>query len=317
MTIDLWNKAKAVVTYEFTRSLRKASQLSGVSKSSISRWRHETRIKRVQRVKPANVEIHASLLDFVAARPSCRLEDMRSHVASKFGRTLSITTAHRLKKAAGITRKRLVRTVDPVLASPDALARVRDALDQSGTVAIDETCFYVLDRPRYGYAVKGRRARILTAQPRKVSGVRRCTVLAAMTSDGVVDFDVIEGSCNQQLFAAFVSRLGAPSGTCLLMDNVRFHDTTLVRAAISGRGFQAVFTPTYSPWSNPIEMAFSKMKAAYRSHCESNPSCDVDDFVGRLVGSLFSVTPQDCRSYFEHVKSLVAGPLQDVARRLG
>jgi transposase len=100
------------------------------------------------------------------------------------------------------------------------------------------------------------------------------------------------------------------------MDNVRFHDTAQVRRAVSGRGFVSVFTPPYSPWCNPIEMAFSKMKTTYRAHCETNPSSDVDDFVGRLLGSLHSVTAEDCRSYFAYTLRLVTGPLDEVIQRL-
>lgn len=241
---------------------------------------------------------------------------MRAHVEGVTGRRISLTTAYRIKAAASITRKRLVRTVSPTLASQEAVDRVRDALVLPGTIAIDETCFYVVDRPRYGYATSGRRARILTGVPRKVGNTRRCTVLAAVSSSGLVDFEIVAGSCDQRIFAAFVSRLDAPQGTRLLMDNVRFHATALVRAAVADRGFVAVFTPPYSPWCNPIEMAFSKMKAAYRSHCEANPSHDVDDFLGRLQGSLHSVTAEDCRAYFAYTLRLVTGPLDEVVGRL-
>jgi transposase len=207
--------------------------------------------------------------------------------------------------------------VDPRKADQAIVDRVRDTLSSRKVVSIDETCFYVVDRLRYGYAVRGRRARLMTDKPRKVSNVRRCTVLAAIASDGVVDFELMEGSCNQDVFSRFVSRLDVPIGTVLLMDNVRFHDTKRVRDAISARGFESVFTPPYSPWCNPIELAFSKIKTAYRTHAQSHPSSDVDDFVGRINGSLMSVSDRDCKAFFSHVMSLVSVPLDRVAMLLG
>lgn len=317
MTIPLWTKAKAVVTYDFTRSLRSAAEHAGVSKSSVSRWRHDIHVHKVSRRRTVPTWAARDLVSFVTRNPLCTLHDMQRHLESVSGRRPSLTTVHRIKTACKITRKRLTKMVDPRTADPAAVTRVCDALATEHVVSIDETCFYIVDRLRYGYAVRGRRARVMTGRPCKVRNVRRCTVLAAISSDGVIDFEMIEGSCNQDIFSRFVSRLNVPSGTQLLMDNVRFHDTRRVREAIRDRGFQAVFTPPYSPWCNPIELAFSKVKTVYRTHAQSHPSSDVDEFIGRVNGSLMSVTARDCRAFFSHVQTLVSVPLDHVATLLG
>ena len=95
----------------------------------------------------------------------------------------------------------------------------------------------------------------------------RCRAVA-VGARGVVAWELMRGRANSQSFAAFVTSLphardGGPRH--VLMDNVAFHKTTLVRDALARRGLQALFTPPYSPEFNPVEMAFSACKARMRS----------------------------------------------------
>jgi len=59
----------------------------------------------------------------------------------------------------------------------------------------------------------------------------------------------------------FSSRL-LKRGDIVVMDNLPAHKITGVRAAIANAGAQLRYLPPYSPDFNPIEMAFSKLKAA-------------------------------------------------------
>ena len=47
---------------------------------------------------------------------------------------------------------------------------------------------------------------------------------------------------------------------CLVMDNLRVHHSKLVIERMDELGFEYVFTPSYSPDLNPIEMMFSVFK---------------------------------------------------------
>jgi transposase len=54
-------------------------------------------------------------------------------------------------------------------------------------------------------------------------------------------------------------------GDLLIMDNLRPHKATGVRAATEAAGASVMFIPSYSPNLNRIEMAFSKPKALLRA----------------------------------------------------
>ena len=51
---------------------------------------------------------------------------------------------------------------------------------------------------------------------------------------------------------------------CLVMDNLSVHHSHAAIERIDELGFEYVFTPAYSPDTNPIEMVFSMFKARLR-----------------------------------------------------
>ncbi len=68
----------------------------------------------------------------------------------------------------------------------------------------------------------------------------------------------------------------------------------MVSAAIEAAGGRVLHLPPYSPDFNPIEMAFSKLKALLRARAERSVDA-LWDSVGKIV-TLFK--PQECANYF-------------------
>jgi len=67
-----------------------------------------------------------------------------------------------------------------------------------------------------------------------------------------------------------------------------------VREAIEAAGASLLFLPPYSPDFNPIEQAFSKLKAHLRKAAERTIH-GLWNAIGRII-DLF--TPQECANYF-------------------
>ncbi|MFG1343250.1 transposase, partial [Xanthobacter autotrophicus] len=57
-------------------------------------------------------------------------------------------------------------------------------------------------------------------------------------------------------------------GDMVVMDNLGSHKGPQVRAAIEAAGAGLLYLPPYSPDFNPIEKAFSKLKALLRKDAE-------------------------------------------------
>ena len=68
-------------------------------------------------------------------------------------------------------------------------------------------------------------------------------------------------------FAAYVEHLLCPTltqGQIVILDNLSVHKRADIRQQIEAAGCQLLFLPAYSPDFNPIEQAFSKLKAWLR-----------------------------------------------------
>ncbi len=108
---------------------------------------------------------------------------------------------------------------------------------------------------------------------------------------------VIDGPINRDAFTAYVRQLLVPDlapGDIVIMDNLSSHKTPAVREAIEAVGATLLFLPPYSPDFNPIEQAFSKLKAHLRKAAERTIH-GLWNAIGRII-DLYS--PAECANYF-------------------
>ena len=77
------------------------------------------------------------------------------------------------------------------------------------------------------------------------------------------------------------------------MDNPSSHKAPAAREAIEAAGARLLFLPPYSPDFNPIEQAFSKLKAHLRNAAERSID-GLWDAIGRIL-DLYQ--PHECANY--------------------
>ena len=98
-------------------------------------------------------------------------------------------------------------------------------------------------------------------------------------------------------FVAYVEQALVPTlapGDIVVMDNLPAHKPVAVRYAIEAAGAELRFLPPYSPDFNPIEMAFSKLKAFLKKAAART----VDDLWGAIAKGIDTFTPTECQNYF-------------------
>ena len=160
-------------------------------------------------------------------------------------------------------------------------------------IFIDETWATTNMARRYGRAPKGERLR---------AGVphghwKTTTFVAGLRLTGMIAPMVLDGPINGRAFQAYVDQVLVPElepGDIVVMDNLGSHKGADVRAAIEAAGARLLYLPPYSPDFNPIENAFSKLKAMLRKAAERT----VDGLWNRIGALLPSFTPQECANYF-------------------
>jgi transposase len=108
------------------------------------------------------------------------------------------------------------------------------------------------------------------------------TFTAGLRINGLTAPMVLDGPMDGEAFRAYIEQVLAPTlhpGDIVIMDNLPAHKVHGVREAIEAVGASLLYLPPYSPDFNPIEMAFSKLKAllraaAARNICQIASNCD-------------------------------------------
>jgi transposase len=78
------------------------------------------------------------------------------------------------------------------------------------------------------------------------------------------------------------------------MDNLSSHKRASVRTIIAATGARLAYLPPYSPDFNPVEMAFSRLKALLRKAAGRT----VDSLWHAIGGLVDLFTPQECANCF-------------------
>jgi transposase len=162
-------------------------------------------------------------------------------------------------------------------------------------VFIDETGIDTRMTRAYGRAARGRRV------PGKVpwGHWRRLTVIGALALDGVVASMSIAAATSTAVFLAFVEQVLAPAlrerpGTVVVLDNLAAHKAEVVQAALDAAGLGHRYLPPYSPDLNPIEQAWSKLKARLQAEGARSPEA----LETALGPALATISPQDAQGWF-------------------
>ena len=83
-------------------------------------------------------------------------------------------------------------------------------------------------------------------------------------------------------------------GDQVIMDNLPAHKVAGVKQAIEAAGATRLLLPPYSPDFNPIEQAFSKLKALLRKAAART----VDDLWAAIAEIIELFTPTECANFF-------------------
>lgn len=166
-------------------------------------------------------------------------------------------------------------------------------LDPCKLIFIDETGASTKMARLRGRAKRGQRCR--AAIPH--GHWKTITFTAGLSLNGVVAPMVLDGPMNGEAFLAYICQVLVPElqkGNVVIMDNLPAHKVKGVRDAIEGTGARLIYLPPYSPDFNPIEMAFSKLKAALRKAAART----IPELWDVIAEAIEQYKPEECVNYF-------------------
>lgn len=124
------------------------------------------------------------------------------------------------------------------------------------------------------------------------------TFIAALRHDRLDAPWVIDGPMNSGLFERYVETQLAPTlqpGDVIILDNLSSHKSPKAAQILRDVGAWFLFLPPYSPDLNPIEMAFSKLKALIR-----RAAARTYDDLWRTAGEVCDLfTEDECYNFFK------------------
>jgi transposase len=162
-------------------------------------------------------------------------------------------------------------------------------------VFVDESGVTTEMTRRYGWAP--RPERVSEAVP--AGHWRTLTVLAALTTRGLLASMTIESPTDGDVFLAFVEQVLGPRlepGHLVIVDNLGAHKVAGVRPLIESRGAQLLYLPPYSPDFNPIEQAWSKLKQLLRGA----KARLLDSLEPAVAQAITAITAENAHAYFRH-----------------
>ena len=105
---------------------------------------------------------------------------------------------------------------------------------------------------------------------------------------------------NRAAFEVYIETQLAPClqpGEVVIADNLSSHKSAVAQALLKAQGNWLLFLPPYSPDLNPIEMAFSKLKA----HLRRMKARTFDTLFASVAETCKLFPQQECKNYFSAV----------------
>ena len=125
------------------------------------------------------------------------------------------------------------------------------------------------------------------------------TFVAGLTRNALTAPFVIDRPMNSAIFKAYLEQCLVPTlrrGDIVVMDNLSSHKSVEVRQIIEAAGAKLLYLPPYSPDFNPIEQAFSKLKAHLRKAAERS----IPALWDRIGTVLETFSAAQCQHFFRH-----------------
>ena len=168
-------------------------------------------------------------------------------------------------------------------------------VDPATVIFLDETSTQITLTRTRGRAPRGER--VVGAVPRNHGA--NITCLVAVSPGGMQAPCVFEGAVTSALFVRWLGDWlvpALPRGTTLVLDNLSVHHHADVRRVIERAGCHLIYLPPYSPDFNPIELAFSKLKAFLRGV----GARAFEPLVQAIGAGLDRISRSDIASYYRH-----------------
>ena len=158
---------------------------------------------------------------------------------------------------------------------------------------VDETGAATNMARRHGRRLRGHRLRCGVPH----GHYKAITFVCGLRLRGVVAPKAYDRAMTAAMFEAWLERHLLPTleeGDIVVLDNLQAHKSPRVAEILATKNCTVQYLPPYSPDFNPIEKAFSKLKALLRKAAERT----VSGLHQAILRILAAFTASECANYF-------------------
>ena len=231
---NLGFREATIVLYSYLKNMKKTADALNIGVATVWRWLRNG----IHPVKRTKVALSETLLAFVNLKMKEKnhmtQKEMKELIYSSFDVCVSRQCVATMFNVLGLTRKRLrkrgwidkTKQVQRLEEFANKLDFVRS--NNKNIVSIDEIGFDQRMTPVYGYSLKGTKAINFTHPTNR----KRINVIMAIDDYGKKFYKLFVGPVSRTEFSTFIKDMPWPSETSLIMDNVSFHKTEVVRKTV-------------------------------------------------------------------------------------
>ena len=294
-------------------SVRQVAKQNFVSPSTVERlvykYRTTGEVVSLQDKHGPDIKLSSQeeliVLELFLSKPGIYLREVQQELFDATRTGVHCSTLCRTAKRLGLTKQKMkrvaIRRSDVIRAE---YMSEMSAFDPNMLVFIDETGSVKRNAVReYGYGLRG----ITPVQHHIVVHGQRISSIGILTTDGIEDVYIVEGNVNGEIFLGFIQRCllniikpfdGSNPKSVVVFDNASIHHLSTVIDIITAAGAIVRFLPPYSPDLNPIEEAFSKVKAYLRDNQHAYQSTQSPRVI--VASAFTTITKENCVSYIKH-----------------
>jgi transposase len=232
--------------------------------------------KPTQRIFKITPEMEKFIVNITIKNKIERCKTIRKHVMDKFNINLSVKSVCNILRKNNITNKKTYRKINKLSIEEFNKRKIimSDKITEIGKnniISIDEMAIYLNDFPSYGWAKKGEKCEIITAD--NVSQ-KRVSLIVAMNNKKIIKSELYEQNISGDKYLKFIREINYKhKGKHLLMDNAKIHHTKKLKEYVKKKNINVLYNIPYCPEFNPIE----NVNSMIRNNVRYNKNAIFDD----------------------------------------
>jgi len=254
-----------------------------------------------------NEQMGEKLLEFLEICPDSTLLELSKFLLEKFHVSCSISTVDRFLSGKMYSIKKISASVqeknsDRVKNERKEYATtfLEDQWLSSQCIYIDETGFNIWMRRSHGRSEIGTQIHAVIPNCRGSN----ITLIMAISKRGPIHHKILMGSATKEKYQQFINELDEklpPTRHYLIQDNASIHKNV-------NSTHEMKYLPPYSPFLNPIEAVFSKLKLLVRTKLSKMPLISIPkpertDLLNNLISEMVGNGDfLDLRKYYKHIE---------------